>query len=343
MEYQDYYKTLGVEKSASADAIKKAYRKLAKKYHPDLHPDDEKAQDQFKKINEAYEVLGDEEKRKKYDLFGAQGNFSGGQNFDPRDFGYQGFGSGRTVNMGGSGFSDFFDLIFGGLGNRSGFNRGQQAGGPEMGGFKNFGGFQGFGDGQGFSGFGNVQGFGGFGGPGGPGRRAQSAAVQDRYETTLDVPIAEAFRGGKRSMHLRLGDKALEIPVQWPAGIQDGNKIRIKGEKFGFEGNLMVKIHIVTPDRLEGLHLVKKITLTPWEAYFGLKKQVETLDGKINVKIPKKMTMGKQIRVPGKGYKNRKEERGDLLLEIQIENPTVLTKEQEKLYAELRDLEKAVR
>ena len=94
MEYRDYYKVLGVSKKASQEEIKKAYRRLAKKYHPDLNAGDEKIQEKFKEINEAYEVLGDEEKRKQYDTFGSVGGFSGGQNFDPRDFGYQTYSTG---------------------------------------------------------------------------------------------------------------------------------------------------------------------------------------------------------------------------------------------------------
>lgn len=118
MEYKDYYKVLGVDKKASGDEIKKVYRKLAKKYHPDLNPDDEKAQEKFKEINEAYEILGDDEKRKQYDMFGA--NYSHGQNFDPSRYGYG--SSSYNIND----FSDFFDMFFTGGGGRSsgpsGFN-----------------------------------------------------------------------------------------------------------------------------------------------------------------------------------------------------------------------------
>ena len=118
MQYKDYYKILGVDKNASTDEIKKAYRKLAKKYHPDLNQGNKEAQEKFKDINEAYEVLGDENKRKKYDTFGTGYNFSHGQNFDPSQFGFQGFGNGRrytySTRGAGRGFSDFFNMFFGG-------------------------------------------------------------------------------------------------------------------------------------------------------------------------------------------------------------------------------------
>ena len=124
MKYQDYYEILGVDKKAKDSEIKKAYRKLATKYHPDLHPDDKQASEKFAEINEAYEVLSDENKRKQYDMFGKSGNFSQGQNFDPSQYGFSdlfsNFGAGNgsysyTSSTGGSsGFSDFFETLFGG-------------------------------------------------------------------------------------------------------------------------------------------------------------------------------------------------------------------------------------
>lgn len=117
MEYKDYYKILGVNKNSTEKEIKNAYRKLAKKYHPDLNPDDPQAQEKLKDINEAYEVLGDEEKRRRYDTFGQGTNFTNGQHFDPSDFGFDNFGRGFTYTYGNDkgfdGFSDFFNMFFG--------------------------------------------------------------------------------------------------------------------------------------------------------------------------------------------------------------------------------------
>ncbi|NLY77689.1 MAG: J domain-containing protein [Tissierellia bacterium] len=117
MEYKDYYKILGVSKNASKDEIKRAYRKLAKKYHPDLNPGNKEAQEKFKDINEAYEVLSDDSKRSQYDAFGSAHNFTHGQNFDPSQFGFENFGKGYRytyTTSGGEDFSDFFKMFFGG-------------------------------------------------------------------------------------------------------------------------------------------------------------------------------------------------------------------------------------
>ena len=328
MQYQDYYKTLGVDKGASAAEIKKAYRKLAKKYHPDMHPNDTAAQEKFKEINEAYEVLGDADKRKKYDQFGTNMNFQGGQNFDPRDFGFGNFGNGQGTytyqTNGGGDFSDFFNMIFGG---------GARQGGHASG---NFSGFSDLGDLlHGRSGATYRTSYG----PTGYGAAANGAAArraQDRYETTMDLPLREAYQGGEKTLQFQIGGQTKNITVRWPAGIQDGNRIRVKGEKFGLDGNLMVKIRLLSPDTIEGVDVVKTVTLLPWEAYFGTKKTVDTLDGRIQVNIPAHMATGKRMRVPGKGYRNRQGTRGDLYLEMAIQNPAVLTPEQEAIYKKLQ-------
>lgn len=312
VKYQDYYETLGVNRSASQDDIKKAYRKLAKKYHPDLHPDDPTNDEKFKEINEAYEVLGDKEKRQKYDNFGSNYNFQAGQNFDPRDFGYSGFqnggGGSYTYTTGGSGdFSDFFDLIFGGGG------RNRDHASP-------------FGGGSGKSPFSDLGSLFKRGG------KAKGRKASPAYESDLPLTLEEAFQGGSRTFRFNIQSQTREVLVKWPAGIKPGQKIRVNGVKQGLDSDLLMKVDIHTPYELEGLDITMDLDLLPWEAYFGGKKTVETLYGKLKLSLPPKSQSGRKIRIPGKGYQDRKKNRGDLYLRIQIKNPDRLTPEEEAFY-----------
>lgn len=215
MEYKDYYKILEVEKTASQDEIKKSYRKLAKKYHPDLNKDNPQGQEKFKEINEAYEVLGDEEKRKQYDTFGSNYNFSGGQNFDPSQYGFGSYQySGDFSDLGG--FSDFFNAFFSGGQGRS------------TGDFRS---------------------------------RRQS------YESELRLTIGEIYKGTEKSINLNIGGENKSIRVKVPSGILAGKKIKVKGEKWGILGDILFKIILVEEKniRLEGLDIVKKVEIYPWE------------------------------------------------------------------------------
>ena len=308
MEYKDYYNILGVDKSATSAEIKQAYRKLAKQHHPDLHPDDAVSAEKFKEINEAYEVLGDVEKRKKYDMFGSNYNFAGGQNFDPSDFGFGNFSYDRSS----SGNSAFYDLIFG-------------QGSPFADLFG--GGGVHFSQGPGFSDFSGGQ--GGYYSTGRP-RRA-------RYDTDLELSLDEAYRGGEKTVGFRLGDRSHDVLIKWPQGIMDGKIIKVRGDKFGIEGDLYVGIHIRTEARLEGADIVQKLLVSPWDAYFGSKKRQETPAGTIQVTIPQGVSSGQRIRIPGKGLKD-KDRRGELYLEIQLQNPR-LNEQQEALYRQMKDLE----
>lgn len=288
MEYKDYYKILEVEKTASQDEIKKSYRKLAKKYHPDLNKDNPQGQEKFKEINEAYEVLGDEEKRKQYDTFGSNYNFSGGQNFDPSQYGFGSYQySGDFSDLGG--FSDFFNAFFSGGQGRS------------TGDFRS---------------------------------RRQS------YESELRLTIGEIYKGTEKSINLNIGGENKSIRVKVPSGILAGKKIKVKGEKWGILGDILFKIILVEEKniRLEGLDIVKKVEIYPWEGALGSKKIVETLEGKIKVNIPKGIESGKKIKIPKMGFKDMKGNRGDFYAEIIINNPKTLTREQEELYERLREL-----
>lgn len=284
MKYKDYYKSLGVEKSSSQDEIKKEYRKLAKKYHPDLNPDDNSAQERFKEINEAYEVLGDPEKKKKYDRFGSGYDFSGGQNFDPSQHGFGGYTSGG----GGGDFSDFFDMFFGG-----------QAGG-------------------------------------GRSRRPQRPS----YESELTISLEEGFEGTTKDITLNIGGENKTLSVKVPKGILPGKRLKVKGEKWGINGDILFKINFRNDglNTLDGLDVTMKLNLLPWEAALGDKIMVSTLEERINVNIPKGVVSGSRIRVPKKGYKDMKGKQGNLYLEMNIVNPPELTEKEIKLYEKLKKL-----
>lgn len=308
MEYKDYYKILGVEKTASQDEIKKAYRKLAKKYHPDLNPNDPKAQEKFKEINEAYEVLGDEEKKKKYDAFGSGYNFTNGQHFDPSQFGFENFGNGYSYTYTTNGdFSDFFNMFFGGMdfkgkskSTKSAFDLGNLFGG----------------------------------------RRSQRKSPS--YESELNITIEEGYNGTTKNVNLNIGGSSKSLTVTVPKGILPGKKLKVKGEKWGIEGDILFKINFIEDgkNKLEGVDIISKLDILTWQSVLGDKVVVATLDGKIKVNIPKLISSGTKIRVPKKGYKDMKGNQGDLYLEINIVNPTSMSDEEIKLYEKLREISK---
>ncbi|MBU5313688.1 DnaJ domain-containing protein [Tissierella carlieri] len=308
MEYKDYYKILGVEKNSSQDEIKKVYRKLAKKYHPDLNPNDPKAQERFKEINEAYEVLGDEEKKKRYDTFGSGYNFTNGQNFDPSQYGFDNFGNGYsyTYTTSGGDFSDFFNMFFGGGGNQRTSGR--------------TGGFD----------LGNL-----FGG----GRKTTRKEVPS-YESELNITLEEGYHGGTKNITINIGGENKSMSINIPKGILPGKKLKVKGEKWGIKGDVLFKINLLEDgkNRLDGLDIVSKLDLFPWQAALGDKVVVSTLDGKIKVDIPKSISSGKKIRIPRKGYIDMKGNKGDLYIEINIINPPSLTEEEVKLYEKLKEI-----
>ena len=297
MEYKDYYKILGIEKDATQDEIKKAFRKAAKKYHPDLNPDDKDSQDKFKDANEAYEVLGDEKKRKQYDTFGSSGGFQGGQNFDPSQYGY----GGHTYSSSGEGFSDFFNTIFGGGGtSSSGFNINDLFGG---------------------------------------GASRNARPQRKSYDSELSITIEEAYKGIERDINLNFGGETKNIRVKIPKGILPGKKLKVKGEKWGINGDILFKINFREDNslELEGLDLISTVDVLVWDAALGTKQVVNTLDGKIRVNIPENIENGKRIKIPKKGYKDMKENRGDLYLKINMVNPKNLSEEQKVLYEKLKD------
>lgn len=308
MKYKDYYEILGVSKNADEKEIKSAYRKLAKKYHPDLHQGDEAAAEKFKEVSEAYEVLSDKDKRKKYDTFGSNYDFSSGYDFDPSQYGY-------TYTTGGSGadFSDFFETIFGS--SRSG------KGGNFSGGF-------------------NINDiFGDFSSKS-KGRSANKA--RNKFESELSISIKEAYEGITKNVSLTYNKKEYQVAVKIPKGITRGKKVKVKGEKFGLPGDILFKINIRDEKDLvlDGLDITKTENIYPWDAALGGSKTVETLDGKLKLKIPENFVGGNKMRIPSKGFKDLKGKVGDLYVIFNIINPKKLSDDQIKLYKELQNLNK---
>ena len=323
MQYKDYYSTLGVSRSASQDDIQKAYRKLARKYHPDVNRD-AGAEDRFKEITESYEVLKDPEKRKVYDRFGAdwkhyQAAGNAGQGFDGFpgfdgvrfDFGGGGFGGGAPGG-GGSGFSSFFDMLF----NQQGRGRGGGGRNP-------------------FSGF----------DPGGAGG-GWSQRGQDQ-EARIVLSLEEAAQGGRRD--ITVGDQVTgqnrSLSVQVPAGVKDGQKIRLAGQGgpgAGGAGDLFLRVELRPHDRfrLEERDLHTDLPISPWEAALGCEAAVRTLDGSVKVKLPPGTSTGRKIRLRGKGFPNPKGDDGDLYAEVRVMVPKKLSPEETALFEQLSEVSK---
>lgn len=334
-KYKDYYQVLGVERSASEQDVKSAYRKLARKYHPDLHSGSEKAaaEEKFKEINEAYEVLGDQEKRSKYDRLGA--NYRHGQDWQPppdmdgfHTYTWSSDGSQGANPFGVGGFSDFFETLFG---------RGGQSG---------------------FSGF----------------RQHRNIKGQD-LETELTLSLEEAYRGGEKSLLLNSGeicaachgtgsqesgichycagtgarDIQKTLAVKIPPGVQEGSKIRLKGMggeglAGGSQGDLYLKIKIMPHPvyTLQDYDLETQITLRPEQAVLGDKLSVPTLEGSVILSVPPMARNGQKLRLRGKGWPKKDGGRGDQYVKIEINLPDNISPAEKELYNKLSELRKGV-
>jgi curved DNA-binding protein len=329
MEFKDYYQTLGVAKTASDKELKQAYRKLARKHHPDVNPGDKAAESKFKEINEAYEVLGDPEKRKKYDELGA--NWRMYEQAQQQGYAWPGgggspFGGGQggawTINMGGPGgyrtmsedemqeifgtedpFSDFFKTFFGGGGAREAGRARQGRGG-----------------------------------------RQKGRDIEHEVELTLE----EAFHGATRRVSIKEGGHARTVDVRIPAGVKDGSRVRAAGEggsgaNGGSAGDLYLRVTIRPHAIFErkGADLHTKVAVPVTTAVLGGEAQVPTVTGAVRLKIPETTQNGQVFRLKGHGMPSvgKPDVKGDLYATVEVQLPRVLTAEQRRHFEALAKLQ----
>jgi len=314
VQYKDYYEILGLSRNASDPEIKKAFRKLAREFHPDVAKDKKRAEEKFKEINEAYEVLSDPAKRKKYDELGANwktgaefrpppewGQFSGGQAFHGRGAGGEEF----EFQFGGTGFSDFFEQLFGSRG------RGQ-------------------------AGFGQTAGF----------EEDEFSERGRDVEGDIMVSLEEAMNGSVRAVNVRhtvgRSVKTETHKVKIPPGVIEGQRLRLAGRGEagaggGSAGDLYLRVRLAKhPDfDVEDHNLIYEAELAPWEAVLGINLSVPTLDGRVGIKIPPGTQNGQKLRVRGRGLPQRDSARGDLIVIAQIAVPSKVTDTEKKLWEQL--------
>ncbi len=306
MEYRDYYQILGVERKASQDEIKRAYRKLAMQYHPDRNPDDKKAEDKFKEANEAYQVLSDPKKRARYDQLGSSYS-QWEQRGAPGDFNWNDWFGGAGAPGGGTrvqyddlfggrgsgqgGFSDFFEALFGGMGGM------------------------------------NARGTGAS-----PGSRAQP----QRYEQSVSISLEEAYQGTIRILE----SNGRRVQVKIPAGAKTGTKVRVRGEAPG-GGDLYLKVDVKKNPRFErksnNLHTEANIDV--FTALLGGEAKVQTLDGNISLSIPAGTQPEQVFRLSGRGMPNLRspQSKGDLYVRIKVKIPKNLSDKQKEMLKKIAE------
>ncbi|MEK0447071.1 MAG: hypothetical protein RLZZ399_2392 [Verrucomicrobiota bacterium] len=302
VHYKDYYQVLGVSKNASQDEIRKAFRKLAREYHPDVAKDKKGAEAKFKEINEANEVLGDPQKRKKYDELGMEWERGG---FQAPPEGHWSSGNG----FGGEGFSDFFEAFFGG-GARSGgggFGRGPSGRMPK--------------------------------GPFGPVRHEPQdleAEVHVSVEEALEgAKKRVSFRKAAHSL-----PETLEVRI--PKGVCEGQKVRLAGKgSHGGDLLLKVSIAPHPRYQVEGSDLVSDVAVSAWKAVLGSEVEVATPDGSVRMKIPAGTQPGRRFRLRGRGLPKRNKERGDFYAQIRVVLPVECSAEEQARWEALADLERS--
>jgi curved DNA-binding protein len=317
MEYRDYYKILGVKKDASEKELKKAFRRLAREHHPDVNPDDPQAEERFKEVNEAYEVLSDPDKRRKYDQLGADWQRWQQRGGGPGDFDWSQWTSGQAGDRvhvrygtpedledlfgGGSPFSDFFSQIFGGMGGSAG-----------QGGFE---------------------------------YQVQPRRGQD-YEQPVEITLQEAYHGASRI--LQKDSQRLEVKI--PAGAKTGTRVRMSGEGGAGaagapSGDLYLRVRVLADPRFErkGDDLYTSVTADLYTMVLGGEVSVPAMSGDVVLTIPAGTQNGRTFRLRGKGMPSLRQpdQRGDLYAKVQVRLPTHLTPRQRELFEELRQAKEA--
>ena len=307
-QFRDYYETLGVPKSATADDIKSSFRKLARKHHPDLAKDKKAAEEKFKEINEAYEVLSDPEKRRKYDEYGtnwqhAGNGFGGGASAQAGGFGggspFGGAGAGGDFHFGGTGYSDFFEQFFG-------TRRGR-----------------GYGGGVDFE---------------------ETPQRGRDVEADILVTLDEVLNGATRQISFRKGNApdVQTYTVKIPKGVREGQRIRLAGQggsggARGEAGDLYLRVKLQQhPDyRFEGADIHYEAEIPAWRAVLGGELTIPTPDGRAKLKIPAGTQNGRKFRIPGRGLPEKGGTRGDFYAVAEISIPESVTPEQKELWEKL--------
>ena len=342
---QDYYEVLGIGKQADEKEIKRAYRKLAKKYHPDMNPGDKVAEQKFKEVTEAYNVLSDKEKKKLYDQFGFAA-------FDEAGNARADAGSGFYGGAGGQGFGGQGGFRSGSFhtGDGSGYQEFHYEGGDMGDMFGDIFGNMFHGNAGGHSGFySNGSGFGGFGGQ--KGYRQQASYRGEDLHADITVGFDEAAFGCDKMIHIQAADGTgvQSLSVHIPAGIDDGKSVRLRGKGHpgfggGENGDLLLKVHIAPRAGYErkGMDVYTTADIPFTTAVFGGEVSFPTLYGNVVCKVRAGPQSGKKIRLRGKGIVSMKDPKvhGDQYVTIQIQVPTTLTAEQRQ---KLHEFENAMK